>query len=164
MQNYVCSYDKNNLKCVLNTLLLHKVLEKLPGDKERSNHMETEQQTRTNASLSWFNPLEGSEGRVHGRCIQGRLGDPNIESSVDTCCWGEHKHPCQLHNSSLENLKEKIEYMFKWLHSFFFFFGSMSHSATDIYLNLQCRAFLSSFWQSGYLQKHCQHAYDAIGF
>lgn len=83
--------------------------------------METEQQTRTNTSLNWFDPLEGFEGRVHGRCIRGRLGDLNTESSVDTCCWGEHKRLCQLHNSCLENLKEKIEYMFKWMYFYLIF-------------------------------------------
>lgn len=83
--------------------------------------METEQQTRTNTSLNWFDPLEGFEGRVHGRCIRGHLGDLNTESSVDTCCWGEHKRLCQLHNSCLENLKEKIEYMFKWMYFYLIF-------------------------------------------
>lgn len=70
--------------------------------------MEKEQPMRENSILNCFYPLEGFEDRVHGRHSQEHLGDPNTESLVDMCCWVEHKHLYQLHNSFPEILKEKI--------------------------------------------------------
>lgn len=59
-------------------------------------------------SIEMFYPLEGFEGRVHGRCIQNHLGGQNTQTLMDRCCWVEHKNQCQLHNYIPENLKEKI--------------------------------------------------------
>lgn len=56
-------------------------------------------------------PLEGFEGREHGRCVQDHLGDPNTECLVDMCCWVTHKHQRQLHNSLPENLQEKEDFI-----------------------------------------------------
>lgn len=68
--------------------------------------MDREQQMRINSLLNSFHPLEGFEGRVHGRYIQGHMRDPNTEYLADMCCWVEHKHLCQLHNFFPENLKK----------------------------------------------------------
>lgn len=69
--------------------------------------MYTDEEMRIISLLNFFHPLEGFEGRVHGRYIQSHPGDPSTESLAGMCYWVEHKHLCQPHNSFPENLKKK---------------------------------------------------------
>lgn len=98
--------------------------------------MDPEQQMRINSLLNSFHPLEGFEGRVHGRYIQGHMRDPNTESLADMCCW-VNSGMYGLGVKKKQNSQRPVTYNSNRVSGLFFFLVLWPKHSTDYFLTLQ---------------------------